>query len=156
MSHNEHPIDCDTHGQTGKEGRREGLIPTHPTKIAHPSPTKIPPPPIQPPTVVCKNGNSVGICTRCTHFFARLAPIRMLSRRLLTKFLHRSSGGSFLRVLCWLGSPGKTSPSLWWMLARVCPLPMCVACGISGRGWPQRGAAGALGGKKKLLLLLFK
>ena len=30
--------------------------------------------PPQPPVVVCKNGSSVGICTRCTHvfFFARL------------------------------------------------------------------------------------
>ncbi len=37
------------------------------------------------------------------HVFAHLAPICMLSRCLLTKFLHRSSVGSLLRVHCWLG-----------------------------------------------------
>ncbi len=36
-------------------------------------------------------------------FFARLAPFRPLSRCLLTKFLHRSSVGSLLRVRRWLG-----------------------------------------------------
>ena len=34
----------------------------------------------QPATVVCKNGSSVGTCTRCTHIFARLATICTLSR----------------------------------------------------------------------------
>ncbi len=38
-----------------------------------------------------------------THIFARLTPICMLSRCLLTKFLHRSSVESLLQVLCWLG-----------------------------------------------------
>ena len=38
-----------------------------------------------------------------TRFFARLAPICVLRRCLLAKFLHRSSGGSLLRVRCWLG-----------------------------------------------------
>ena len=36
-------------------------------------------------------------------FFARLAPICVLSRCLLTKILHRSSLGSLLGVRCWLG-----------------------------------------------------
>ena len=36
-------------------------------------------------------------------FFAHLAPVRMLSRCLSTKFLHWSSVGSLLRVCCWLG-----------------------------------------------------
>ncbi len=37
-------------------------------------------------------------------FFACLAPICMLSRCFLTKFLHRCSVGSLLRVRCWLGT----------------------------------------------------
>ena len=45
-----------------------------------------------------QNGSSVGTCTRCVHVFARLAQISMLSRCLPTKFLHRSSGQSLLRV----------------------------------------------------------
>ncbi len=51
-----------------------------------------------------QNGRSVGLCTHCTHVFARLAPICMLSRYLLTKFLRRSFVGSLLRVRCWLGA----------------------------------------------------
>ncbi len=39
------------------------------------------------------------------HAFALLVPICMLSRCLLTSFLHRSSVGSLLRVRCWLGRP---------------------------------------------------
>ena len=46
--------------------------------------------------------------SECVHFahafLARLAPICMLSRCLLTKFLHRSSVGNLSRVRCWLGS----------------------------------------------------
>ncbi len=42
-----------------------------------------------------------------------LAPIRMLRRCLLTKFLHRSSLGSLSRVHCWLG---KMQPLLGWSL----------------------------------------
>ncbi len=61
--------------------------------------------PTQPQTVVCKlNRSSVGIYKRCIHVFARLAPICKLSRCLLTKFLHRSSVRSLLRVRCWLGT----------------------------------------------------
>ncbi len=37
-------------------------------------------------------------------FWHVLAPICMPSRCLVTKFLHRSSGGSLLRVRCWLGT----------------------------------------------------
>ncbi len=36
-------------------------------------------------------------------FFTRLAPICLLSRCLLTNFLHWISVGSLLRVRCWLG-----------------------------------------------------
>ncbi len=46
-----------------------------------------------------QNETSVGICTHCIHVLARL----VLSRCLITKFLHQSSVGSFLRVCCWLG-----------------------------------------------------
>ena len=48
---------------------------------------------------------NVGKCwnAHCIHVFARLAPICMLSRCLLTKFLHWSSVGGLLRVRCWLG-----------------------------------------------------
>ncbi len=56
----------------------------------------------QPPTVVCKM-EEAQLGTRCTHVSARLALICVLSRCLLTKFLHRSSVGSLLRVRCWLG-----------------------------------------------------
>ncbi len=60
--------------------------------------------PTQPPTVVCKMEGQL----KCVHVaymvFARLAPTCMLSWCLLTKFLHRSSGGNLLRVRCWLGS----------------------------------------------------
>ncbi len=46
-----------------------------------------------------QNGTLVHIAQAFSHV---LAPIRMLSRCLVTKFLHRSSGGSFLRVgSCW-------------------------------------------------------
>ncbi len=50
-----------------------------------------------------ENGSSVGMYALFIHVFARLVPICMLSRCLLTKFLHRSSVGSLLRVRCWLG-----------------------------------------------------
>ncbi len=59
-----------------------------------------------------QDGSSVRICKCCIHVLARFKPICMLSRCLLTKFLHRSSVGSLLRVrcCCWLGSPfGKLS-----------------------------------------------
>ncbi len=42
--------------------------------------------------------------THCIHIIARLVLICMLSRCLVTKFLHLSSVGSLLRVRCWLGS----------------------------------------------------
>ncbi len=50
-----------------------------------------------------QNGSSVEICTHCTHVFARSSQICMLSRCLLKKFLHRSSGGTLIRVRCLLG-----------------------------------------------------
>ncbi len=68
------------------------------------------PTPTQPPMVVYKNGSSVGIylplpSTRCICVFCVwLRLVRMLSRCLSTKFLQRSSGGSLLRVRCWLGT----------------------------------------------------
>ncbi len=57
----------------------------------------------QPPTVACKiEAQSEHIHVGYT-LFARLSPICMLRRCLLTKFLHRSSGGSLSRLPCWLG-----------------------------------------------------
>ena len=50
-----------------------------------------------------QNGSSIGICAYCIHVCARLALICMLSRCLLTKFLHWSSVTSLLRSRCWLG-----------------------------------------------------
>ena len=74
---------------------------------------------IQPPMVVCKmEAQSEYIYTCCTHVFARLALICTLSQWLSTKFLHRSSGGSLLRVRCWLG---KCYPSPVWTFSTVEP-----------------------------------
>ncbi len=61
-----------------------------------------------------RNKSSVKMCTRRTHVFARLIPICMPSRCLVTKLPRRSSGGSLLRVRCWLGvslSPSSSSSS---------------------------------------------
>ena len=60
--------------------------------------------PTQPPMVVLKTEAQSEYVHVAHTFFARLAPICMLSRCLLTKFLHRSSVGSLLRVRCWLGN----------------------------------------------------
>ncbi len=76
-------------------------------------------------------GSSVGIYRYTLHtrvFFACLAPpICMLSRCLLTKFLHQSSVASLLRVRCWLGWLKQT-------LLKNCPFdgflrrePLCTA-----------------------------
>ncbi len=64
----------------------------------------------QPPTVVCKMEAQLEyVGTHCIRVFARLAPICMLSRRLLTKFLHRRSSVEILsRVSHWLGSNTKS------------------------------------------------
>ncbi len=69
----------------------------------------------QPPTVVRKIGSSVGICTRCVHvFFARFAGRFVCSVcACQQKLLHRSSGGSLLRVRCWLGC--STVPNFYEM-----------------------------------------
>ncbi len=58
----------------------------------------------QPPTAACKIEAQLEYVHVAHTFFARLAPICTLSRCLLTKFLHRSSVGSLIRVRCWLGS----------------------------------------------------
>ncbi len=61
----------------------------------------------QPPTVACNDGSSVGICARCvTRYLHVWRPICMLGRCSVTKFLHLTSGGSLLRVRCWLGNDG--------------------------------------------------
>ncbi len=39
------------------------------------------------------------------------APTRVLSRCLVTRFLHRSSVGSLSRVRCWLGTLGELFPA---------------------------------------------
>ncbi len=51
----------------------------------------------QPPMVARKMEALLECVHKACTFFARLAPICMLGRRLLTKFLHRSSVGSLLR-----------------------------------------------------------
>ena len=51
-----------------------------------------------------QNGSSVGIGTCCIHVFARFAPICMLSRCFVTKFLQRRSVRTLLRMCCRLGS----------------------------------------------------
>ena len=57
----------------------------------------------QPPTVACKM-EALSECAHVAYTYLHvLALICMLSRCLLTKFLHRSSVGSLLRVCCWLG-----------------------------------------------------
>ena len=58
-----------------------------------------------------QNGSSVGLRTRCIHVLAQLAPIFMLSRCLLTKFLARSSVESLLRVRCLVGQTFEISPA---------------------------------------------
>ena len=73
-----------------------------------------------------QNGSSVGICTHCIHVFTCLPPIGMLSRyaQLLTKFLHQSSGGSLLRVHCWLGTTSTYINMLFCFLNTLqCPWP---------------------------------
>ncbi len=74
-----------------------------------------------------QNGSSVGLYTHCIHVFACLAQICTVwsvSACLLTRFLHRSSVGSLLRVRCWLGSSCRsrersnqptTSSFSWWI-----------------------------------------
>ena len=58
----------------------------------------------QPPTVACRMEAQLEYMpTHCMNVIARLAPICVLSRCLLTKFLRRSSVGRLLRVRCWLG-----------------------------------------------------
>ena len=63
----------------------------------------------QPPIVVCKKQAQSEHVQYTSHarFFASLALICMLSRGLVTKFLHRTSVGSLLRVYCWLGTKSK-------------------------------------------------
>ncbi len=53
-----------------------------------------------------QNGSSVGICTRCAHAFACFTSTCMLGRCLLARFVHRSSGGSLLKMCCWLEEGG--------------------------------------------------
>ncbi len=69
-----------------------------------------------------QNGSSDGIRTRCTHIFARLAPIHVVSRCFLTKFLRRSSVGSSLRVRCWLGSCCCTVRGIGWYVTNLTKL----------------------------------
>ena len=58
----------------------------------------------QPPTVACKVEAQSEYVRNAYMFSHVCAPLCLLSRRLVTKFLLRSSGGSLLRVRCWLGS----------------------------------------------------
>ena len=64
--------------------------------------------PTQPPTVACKmeaQSEYVHIASTFLHVWR---PICVLTRCLSTKFLHRSSGGSLIRVHCWLGTVDST------------------------------------------------
>ena len=57
----------------------------------------------QPPMVICKMEAQLEYLRIAYQVFTGLAPTCMLSRCFVAKFLHRSSGGSLLRVCCWLG-----------------------------------------------------
>ncbi len=62
-------------------------------------------PPPQPATVACKTeAQSKRVHVACTSSHVSTSTC-MLSRCLITKFLSRNSGGSLLRVRCWLGVP---------------------------------------------------
>ena len=78
----------------------------------------------QPPTGGMQNGSSVGTSTHRIHvFFAHIwHPICMFSRCLVTKFLHRSSVGSLLRVCCRLGSLSLSLPP---STSAFCSSPLC-------------------------------
>ncbi len=62
----------------------------------------------QPAMVVCKNGSSVGTRTRCTHVFARLAPICMLSRCLSTKISAAELSRKFIQCALLVGYAAHT------------------------------------------------
>ncbi len=66
------------------------------------------------------------VCTHCIHVFARLAPICMLSRCLLTKFLHRRSVRSLLRVRCWLGVFLRPAAQPPLFVSRIIPHPSLI------------------------------
>ncbi len=78
----------------------------------------------QPPTGGMQNGSSVGTSTHRIHvFFAHIwHPICMFSRCSVTKFLHRSSVGSLLRVCCRLGSLSLSLPP---STSAFCSSPLC-------------------------------
>ncbi len=57
---------------------------------------------------------SQNMYTLRTYIFVHLAPTCMLSRCLVTKSLHRSSGGSLSRVWCWLGITTKEKKERKW------------------------------------------
>ncbi len=80
----------------------------------------------QPPTVACKNGSSVGIRTRCTHFFSCFAPTCELVRCLLTKFLRRSSVGKSIKSALLVGEASSYMENL---LVRTCYLISHGRCG---------------------------
>ena len=61
----------------------------------------------QPPTVACKMEAKLKYIHIAYTCFARFAPFCLLSRCLLTKFLHRSSVRTLLSVRCWLGERKK-------------------------------------------------
>ncbi len=70
----------------------------------------------QPPTVACKieaRLEYVHVAYTTLHVFALIC---MLSRCLVTDFLHRSSVGSLLRVRCWLGGDDLCTHSPFFFL----------------------------------------
>ena len=56
----------------------------------------------QPPAVVCKMKSQLKYIHNGLHIFARLVSVCMLGRCLVTRFLHRSSVRSLLRVVGWV------------------------------------------------------
>ena len=62
----------------------------------------------QPPTVVRKLKRILHTAYTFLHFWRRFTCY--VSRCLVTKFLHWSSGGSLLRLRCWLGSTNQFPP----------------------------------------------
>ncbi len=79
----------------------------------------------QPPTVVCKNGSSVGIRTHCIHVFARLATIFMLSRCMFDKISASELSRKFTKSALLAGPTHPVPPSLSASLSPQCATSPC-------------------------------
>ncbi len=83
-----------------------------------------------------QNGSSVGICTRCIHVFARLAPDLYAQSVLIHKISASELSRKFIKSALLVGN---------WSLA-VCPRTMCAVMMSRERG---RGGEGRRGRKVK-------